>query len=553
MNPRRIVLSLLLCLAASSVVIAQKDDKKPTVFTTAVEYVQVPVVVQRDGKHVPGLKKEHFTLLQDGKEQPIASFEEVKVEPKSTTAQDFKNTDVPSQNIAIIAIDTINTPKLDQTYFRGEMEKYLDKAAPSGTIFGLVELTRNGVKVLHDFTDDPQQLKAAVLDKKLSQPLARSGRSDSVREAENVAVSRLNLATEETIAAETLRFSNINQMKETEDSLNNFRDTTASIDTLLVLQQLAQALKGLPGRKTLLLVGSGFQFINGVTVTTTGQLEFRPTRMGEAMDQNFYTWKLLNDANVAVYPIDTRRTVNTAFEVMDPSNKYSATDQQKEQARQRDNQIISTFQAIAAQTGGRACFFRTDLDNCVKEAIEDNAGYYLIGFYADKSNKKVGWHKISVKVTEKANVRHRQGFVIAELDANQMRQTDLQLALNSPFSYTALPFTGRIVEFTPGAGKKMAKFELRLPPDSVTVEEEQGKVNFDVVAIARATGGKEAARLAQRLEPKLTPQNVSVIKRDGIVYSNRLELASGEYGIWFVVRDNISGRTGSVVVPVKVP
>jgi len=28
---------------------------------------------------------------------------------------------------------------------------------------------------------------------------------------------------------------------------------------------------------------------------------------------------------------------------------------------------------------------------------------------------------------------------------------------------------------------------------------------------------------------------------------------SGEYGVWFVVRDNLSGRTGSSVVPLTVP
>ncbi|MEO5936635.1 MAG: VWA domain-containing protein, partial [Terriglobales bacterium] len=207
-----------------------------------------------------------------------------------------------------------------------------------------------------------------------------------------MALSRLNAATEESIARDAQRFDNMNQLKETEDSLNVFRDTTARIDSLLVLQQLAQALKGLPGRKTLLLVGSGFPFVSGMTVGGGGTLQFRPTRLGETMDQSLYTWKLLNDANVAVYPIDTRGTVNTAFEFMEPTNKYSATDQQKEVARQRDNQIISTFQAMAAQTGGRACFFRTDLDNCIKEAVEDNSSYYLVGFYADKQNKKPGWH-----------------------------------------------------------------------------------------------------------------------------------------------------------------
>jgi hypothetical protein len=47
--------------------------------------------------------------------------------------------------------------------------------------------------------------------------------------------------------------------------------------------------------------------------------------------------------------------------------------------------------------------------------------------------------------------------------------------------------------------------------------------------------------------------SIAEIKRTGIAYSNQLELAPGEYGVWFVVRDNLSERTGSAVVPVKVP
>ena len=46
---------------------------------------------------------------------------------------------------------------------------------------------------------------------------------------------------------------------------------------------------------------------------------------------------------------------------------------------------------------------------------------------------------------------------------------------------------------------------------------------------------------------------IAEIKRTGIDYSNRLELAAGDYGVWFVVRDNLSGRTGSAVVRLKVP
>ena len=88
---------------------------------------------------------------------------------------------------------------------------------------------------------------------------------------------------------------------------------------------------------------------------------------------------------------------------------------------------------------------------------------------------------------------------------------------------------------------------------SITVDEPTGHIDFDVVAIARAAGGKEAGRVVQHIDRKFPPASIAEIKRIGINYSNRMELASGEYGVWFVVRDNLGGRTGSSVVPLKVP
>jgi hypothetical protein len=42
------------------------------------------------------------------------------------------------------------------------------------------------------------------------------------------------------------------------------------------------------------------------------------------------------------------------------------------------------------------------------------------------------------------------------------------------------------------------------------------------------------------------------IKADGILYQNALELPAGNYRVRFVVRDNLTGRIGSVSAPLTV-
>jgi len=542
---------LLLALTAS--VPGQQSKPSPeneTTFKSEIQFVQVPVIVQKSGKHLTGLTKDDFVLLQDGKQQPLVTFEEihsgggVALKAKEGTFGNSYKGEQSAPQIIILAVDTVNTPTLDQAYFREELKKYLSDRRPEDPPMGLVELTRSGLRIIHDFTRDANALAAGIdsIQAHASKNNDTSGvlaKTNNEQQQRNEGLADQNPDMDARLAA----------LSEYEDKMVKFQDATARIDSLLAIQQMAQTFKGIPGRKTLIWAGSGFPFMNISTTNTSGQRSLSPDRAGSTLDQHVYTWKLLNDANIAVYPIDTRRTTNTAYDVMDPSNKYSPSYQQKEAARDTDSQTTATFQAVAQQTGGKPCIGRTDLKNCIREALEDNRDYYMLGFYVDKNNAGLGWHKVQVKVDQKAAVRYREGFMVAKSQPDASRAADLTLALNSPFSYTSLPFSGRFKKVEQPTGHDV-DFELRIPPDSITLS--GSKIDFDIVAVVRAAGGKEAARISQHIAQSLPPQGVATIQTQGINYTNKLEVPPGDYGVWFVLRDNLTGRTGSVTVPLKV-
>ncbi len=548
MRSLSVVATVLLLASAST-----GDDKSQPQTSTFVriEYVEVPVIVQRGGKHVPGLTKADFIIQQDGKDQPIVRFEEVHsfgVAKAVAAAGNFDNSFTASQTppqIILLAIDTVDTPPLDQAYFREELKKFLADSKPEDPPLGIVELTRNGIRILQDFTRDRRALLAQI--QKLSSITTRNDdQSHMLAELYNE-IQQLQATFGGFDSLEKAAF----QTDANEQTMARFQDISSRIDSLYSLQQLAQTLKGIPGRKTLIWAGSGFPYMTGTTKNGQGGRTFTPDRMGDTMDLYLYTWKLINDANVAVYPIDMRRTSNPAFAVMDTTFKNSPTPTQKDQAFENDNQVTATFQQLAAQTGGKPCIFRTDLHNCIREAADENRDYYLLGFYADKGNRSPGYHKVNVKLNnQKATLRFREGFMIAPAKTDDMRSNDLQLALNSPFAYTSLPFSGRFTGFTQQADKKDVNFELRIPPDAISLAD--SKVNFDILAVVRASGGKEAARISQHIERSLKPENLATIQAQGINYTNKLAVPAGEYGVWFVLRDNPSGRTGSVSVPLKV-
>src|SRR4051812_19644583 len=64
---------------------AGNKEQSTIQFTSRSTLVVLPVIVHRDGKHVGGLTKEKFTVLEDGKPQALANFEEIKTEIDKTS------------------------------------------------------------------------------------------------------------------------------------------------------------------------------------------------------------------------------------------------------------------------------------------------------------------------------------------------------------------------------------------------------------------------------------------------------------------------------------
>ena len=165
-------------LGLGSTCLSQDKQAGTPIFTAGSNFVQVPVIVQRSGKHVSGLKKDVFVLRQDGKDQVIATFEEIRTGESGRGAQtqaQFGNeaAQVPQQ-ITVIALDTVNTPNLDRTYFIQELERYLTRPGKFEGPIGLVAIERSGIRIMTGFTNDPRLIMAAI--REHADSAARQGR-----------------------------------------------------------------------------------------------------------------------------------------------------------------------------------------------------------------------------------------------------------------------------------------------------------------------------------------------------------------------------------------
>ena len=542
-------------LLFSSVPRAQTTPETTTRFTSSTELVLVPAVVNdKSGNHISGLKKEEFSLKQDGKSQPIAVFEEVQTTAarlhrsagEQGTFSNFEPGGSDYHRLNIIVLDFVNTPFADLANARKELVKFLSEVAESGEPMCLLALTRGGLTLLHDFTDDPKLLAAALSKVKgnnaplIHEPLVGAGHPTGGGLA-----AVLTMLVRQELQNETL-------LATTEGKVS------ASL-TVQALQQIAKAFRGLPGRKSLIWASSGFPL--SLNPGAAALCEPACTAPGQQQMQASYDslWRMMNDAQMAIYSVDLRSTGSSTFITSGGVRPSDIGDPQFDTDAQAQNKLQdtnSTLVLFAENTGGRAFLGGGNLVKSFQQATKDDSSYYMLGYYVSRSNAKPGWHQISVSLNRKgAHARYRNGFLLSRDSSATTARQDMQLALASPLDFVGMQMSVTWSGTEPGksGGKTKVKFDLVLPANFANVDEsDQNHMVVDIAAVARNLEGNVVAEFSQRVEANLKHDGLEQIQRNGMTYRNGLQLPPGEYRVRFVVRDSLSNRMGSVVAPIKV-
>jgi hypothetical protein len=64
--------------------------------------------------------------------------------------------------------------------------------------------------------------------------------------------------------------------------------------------------------------------------------------------------------------------------------------------------------------------------------------------------------------------------------------------------------------------------------------------------------GKEVASAAVNFAKPVPESQIASVRANGLNFRNALELGPGKYTVRFVVRDNVTGKVGSVTAPLTV-
>jgi VWFA-related protein len=385
---------------------APPDDNGRQVFKANAQIVVLDVVVTgRNGRPVPGLRKEDFLVSEDGHPQTITYFEEetgaqpLQANLPALPPNVFSNIPRVKQSnaVTVLLLDTLNTPLADQSRVRVQMLKYL-KSLPPGRRMAIFTLGTQ-LQFIQGFTDDPALLVAAINHKSGSidtSPLLTSNAETAADQ------ERMAALMEHSVDA-------ANAVKQFMADQSSARSGARLEITLEAFQQLAHYLAGIPGRKNVIWFSGAFP----ITIFPDAGL---PNSFGAQRDDQEAIKKtdaLLTSAQVAIYPIApegvaTDSLFNASSDARQAQQPAAATLQQAAQER---NENHAGMDQIAKYTGGQAFYGTNDLNDALARATDHGSHFYALTYSSTNASRDGRFRRIQVKLaTSGYQLAYRQGY-----------------------------------------------------------------------------------------------------------------------------------------------
>jgi len=564
--PKRVIIRQLAGLFLLAAAFSQHNPDNTIRIT--VNLVQVDAVVSdAKGKQVTDLEAKDFEILQDGKPQKITHFSYVSTVPRKPAAVPPTQVAVdrtspppppaPAQRLRMnqvrrtiaLVVDDLGLSFESIGQVRQSLKKFVDQQIEPGDLVAIMR-TGAGMGALQSFTTNKAELYAAIERVKFN-ALGRVGVSSFAP------LGSAEAEDENTRAAE-------------------FRGSAFTVGTMGAIRYIAEGLKELPGRKSVIVFSENMRLFN-----SEGLDSWVSDSMRSLTD-------LCNRASVVLYTIDPRGLPTLSLTAADRpgDTRPDRMAEQQMNRRQRYWESQDGMSFLAQETGGMFIHDTNDISKGLSEIMNDQTGYYLIGYTPDAAtfDQKSGqrkFHKIAIHVKKPGlKVRTRNGFLgypdQYARAAPQTRDEQLQHALTSPFGSTGikLRLTGLFSEQTITDSKTKKTKEgvfvtsmLHIDGKDLTwvdepdhknskgeVEADWHKTVVDVVVITFGDNGTEVDRSNRTYTIRTHGQEYKTAVENGFVYRvNHAVRKPGAYQLRTAVRDVNSERVGSATQFIEVP
>ena len=567
------------------------------------------VVTDKDGKPVTDLTRDDFEVTVAGKRQTLEQVLYIKTQeqpqalaaarataappsakpsgdarPDSLASKTIRTTGTTPDHVArtiAVVVDDLGL-SFDSTYYvRNAVHKYIDTQIEPGDLVAIIR-TAGGVGALQQFTTDKRLL--------------------------HMAADRLkwDFRSRHSIGA----FDDAAPNKPAgldSDDVDELHDSMSSVGSMAALEYIAGGVSELPGRTCIIYFSEGFASLFEDRMGSGDSRTSGSERIWKAMA---HMLSRANAAGVVIYTIDARGLQTGGLGAGDnPLTRdwgYSGggggvvtgggasgggggstgssgpaggttpivgsgagfLDAASARIRAAGNDRIAdlidsqeSLKFIADQTGGLAIENTNDLNLGITRVLNDQQGYYLLGYTGAKDSKRAGWDQDRVKVHVKRaglKVRARQGF-FGPFDPGTPKPhavDPLVMSAISPFG--AGDITVRLTSMFAHDSKSgsYVRSLVFIDPGDLHFENSSGKhtARFQVLVMAIGDNGRLLEGWRREVPLELTDQNFQRIKEHGLVVTVRTSAKEpGPYQMRAAVEDLTTRRVGSAAQFLEVP
>lgn len=530
-------------------------------FRAETNYIEVDAVVTDGrGAFVRDLKREDFTILEDGKPQKVDAFALVDIPLERadpllhrddaidpdvfTNERDFEG------RIYLIMLDSYHVAPIRTQLARKVMRDFILNSMAVNDTAAVVHVGRTDIS--QEFTSSKRLLLNSV-DKFMGQKL-RSGVLNKFEDVQTAAAS--------------------DRQPRDQDWSERIGMARATIESLGKLSRYMMGIQG--RRKSVLFVSEGLDFDTDdqVGMSRTGSPSDpyalalnTPTEATDVAAVNRDMQATLEAAtrgNVAVYSIDPRGLADASDELITiagrevvptGTNAEVPTRAMAEELR-RAQGLLRT---LSTQTGATPIVGTNNFADGFARIVQENSTYYMLGYHAVPKNDGK-FHDIAVKVTRPGvQVRARKGYYALRTDLSKLPAAPppdaLRDLLLSPMALKGLTMraTADVVKGT--APQAIVQIAVEIDGAGLGFTEKNGtfvnKVEWSYMVLDAAgvskSNGKRTADFA------LTPKNKEAVAEHGLRFATEIELPPGRYQFRVAGKEGVGGRAGSVFWDVTVP
>jgi VWFA-related protein len=554
---KRILFFLLAALSLSVLAQQQQTSNKDknevtpeTTLRTNVHLVVLDVVAMDNHGHpAADLGRDDFVVLEDGKPQQVKQFERrmsssaPPSEPSASLApNEFRN--VPAQvpnAVNIVLLDMLNTQTQDQGEARRHLVSFL-RAMPKGRQVALYGLDTR-LHLIQNFTGSSDALIAAADQAQLRPSALNPSTTDQNHEGEFVAdIKATGGGFADIVAARMANF-----IKNTETSKTDLRVGL----TLQALQQIARSVAGVPGRKNLIWLSSGFPLnLEEDSEPGRGVMSVAARNYHQAVEQ---TAAILAQAQIAVYPVDAQGVLVGGVDVtvggrgmFDTDRSGSIGDVMSAQATQY-SAVHNSMDLLAKNTGGQAFYNDNDLKGAIGRSMDMGSSYYILAYSPSNTEWNGKLRKIEVKAPgKKVKLVYRRTyyaipdkhFTVPELERMLVESMDPEIA-----DSTMISMNVKLSPGTKGANSVTLECDLDRNQFQFVDAQPQKVAMIDLAIESWDKNGKASGRFGQSIK---IPEGDATHPK--VAFRQELSLRPDTSTLRIGILDRSSGRIGTVQI-----